>query len=202
MKPSILQKLESLRDRYEEVGHLLSDPDVIGDQDKFRNLSKEYAELEEVAKAYSDYEQAVSDQKEAEVLASDDDPDMRAMGQEELESAKVAIADLESRIEILLLPKDPDDSRNVIVEIRAGTGGDEAAIFSGDLYRMYTRFAETQGWRTEMMSANEGETKPRTGRFNEDNGKKELLQMINSHRSKSRKLSTNKKLDDNRKKLC
>ena len=82
---------------------------------------------------------------------------MRAMGQEELESAKVAIADLEARIEILLLPKDPDDGRNVIVEIRAGTGGDEAAIFSGDLYRMYTRFAETQGWRTEMMSANEGE---------------------------------------------
>ena len=82
---------------------------------------------------------------------------MRAMGQEELDSAKVAIADLESRIEILLLPKDPDDGRNVIVEIRAGTGGDEAAIFSGDLYRMYTRFAETQGWRTEMMSANEGE---------------------------------------------
>ena len=157
MKPSILQKLESLRDRYEEVGHLLSDPGVIGDQDKFRNLSKEYAELEEVAQAYSDYEQAVSDQEEAEVLASDDDPDMRAMGQEELESAKGAIADLESRIEILLLPKDPDDSRNVIVEIRAGTGGDEAAIFSGDLYRMYTRFAETQGWRTEMMSANEGE---------------------------------------------
>lgn len=157
MKPSILQKLESLRDRYEEVGHLLSDPDVIGNQDKFRNLSKEYAELEEVAKAYSDYEQAVSDREEAELLASDDDPDMRAMGQEELENAKEAIAALEVRIEILLLPKDPDDGRNVIVEIRAGTGGDEAAIFSGDLYRMYTRFAETQGWRTEMMSANDGE---------------------------------------------
>ncbi|MEC8525556.1 MAG: peptide chain release factor 1 [Pseudomonadota bacterium] len=157
MKPSILQKLESLRDRYEEVGHLLSDPDVIGNQDKFRNLSKEYAELEEVAKAYSDYEQALSDREEAELLASDEDPDMRAMGQEELESAKEAIAALEARIEILLLPKDPDDGRNVIVEIRAGTGGDEAAIFSGDLYRMYTRFAETQGWRTEMMSANDGE---------------------------------------------
>jgi peptide chain release factor 1 len=130
---------------------------VIGNQDKFRNLSKEYAELEEVAKAYSDYEQAVSDREEAELLASDDDPDMRAMGQEELENAKEAIAALEARIEILLLPKDPDDGRNVIVEIRAGTGGDEAAIFSGDLYRMYTRFAETQGWRTEMMSANDGE---------------------------------------------
>jgi len=157
MKSSILQKLESLRDRYEEVGHLLSDPEVIGDQDRFRNLSKEYAELEEVAKAYSDYEQALADRDEAEVLAGDADPDMRDMGQEELENAKAAIADLEARIEILLLPKDPDDGRNVIVEIRAGTGGDEAAIFSGDLYRMYTRYAETQGWRTEMMSANEGE---------------------------------------------
>ncbi|MEC8443391.1 MAG: peptide chain release factor 1 [Pseudomonadota bacterium] len=157
MKASILQKLESLRDRYEEVGHLLSDPEVIGDQDKFRNLSKEYAELEEVAQAYSDYEQAQADQEEAALLAGDDDPDMRAMGEEELAAAKETLAELEGRIEILLLPKDPDDGRNVIVEIRAGTGGDEAAIFSGDLYRMYTRFAETQGWRTEMMSANEGE---------------------------------------------
>jgi len=157
MKASILQKLESLRDRYEEVGHLLSDPEVIGDQDRFRNLSKEYAELEEVAQAYSDYEQAQADQEEAALLAGDDDPDMRAMGEEELAAAKETLAELEGRIEILLLPKDPDDGRNVIVEIRAGTGGDEAAIFSGDLYRMYTRFAETQGWRTEMMSANEGE---------------------------------------------
>jgi len=157
MKSSILQKLESLRDRYEEVGHLLSDPEVIGDQDKFRNLSKEYAELEEVAQTYSDYEQAQSDKEEAEVLASDSDPDMREMGQEELASAKERIESLAAAIEILLLPKDPDDSRNVIVEIRAGTGGDEAAIFAGDLYRMYTRFAETQSWRTEMLSANEGE---------------------------------------------
>ena len=139
MKDSIRNKLDNLIDRYEELGALLSDSEVISDQDKFRNLSKEYAELEEVAKAYSDYEQAVSDQEEAEVLASDDDPDMRAMGQEELESAKVAIADLEARIEILLLPKDPDDGRNVIVEIRAGTGGDEAAIFAGDLFRIARR---------------------------------------------------------------
>ncbi|MEK9713392.1 MAG: peptide chain release factor 1 [Thalassolituus sp.] len=157
MKSSILQKLESLRDRYEEVGHLLSDPEVIGNQDKFRTLSKEYAELEEVAQTYSEYEQAQSDKEEAETLAADSDPDMREMGQEELAAAKVRITELESQIEILLLPKDPDDSRNVIVEIRAGTGGDEAAIFAGDLYRMYTRFAETQSWRTEMLSANEGE---------------------------------------------
>lgn len=157
MKPSILQKLESLRDRHEEVGHLLSDPGVIGDQDKFRALSKEYSELEEVAETFSRYEQALSDREEAELLAADSDPDMRAMGEEELQSSKENIALLEQAIEILLLPKDPDDGRNVIVEIRAGTGGDEAAIFSGDLYRMYTRFAETQSWRTEMLSCNEGE---------------------------------------------
>ncbi|WP_370294099.1 peptide chain release factor 1 [Thalassolituus sp.] len=157
MKPSILQKLESLRDRHEEVGHLLSDPGVIGDQDKFRALSKEYSELEEVAETFSRYEQALSDREEAELLAADGDPDMRAMGEEELQSSKENIALLEQAIEILLLPKDPDDGRNVIVEIRAGTGGDEAAIFSGDLYRMYTRFAETQSWRTEMLSCNEGE---------------------------------------------
>jgi len=157
MKPSILQKLESLRDRHEEVGHLLSDPSVIADQDRFRSLSKEYSELEEVAQTFSDYEQARSDKEEAEILAADDDPDMRAMGEEELEGSKARIDALEQAIEILLLPKDPDDGRNVIVEIRAGTGGDEAAIFSGDLFRMYTRFAETQGWRTEMMSSSEGE---------------------------------------------
>lgn len=157
MKPSILHKLESLRDRHEEVGHLLSSPDIISNQDKFRSLSKEYSELEEIAATYSAYEQALADRDEAEVLAQDSDPDMRAMGQEELQNSKERLADLEAEIEILLLPKDPDDGRNVILEIRAGTGGDEAAIFSGDLYRMYTRFAETQGWRTEMMSSSEGE---------------------------------------------
>jgi peptide chain release factor 1 len=157
MKESILLKLEHLRDRYEEVGHLLSDPDVIGDQDKFRKLSKEYAELEEVANTFGDYQQAQENLEEAEILAQDSDPDMKAMGEEELVSAKGEIEELTAKIEILLLPKDPDDGRNVIVEIRAGTGGDEAAIFAGDLYRMYTRFAETQGWRAELMSANEGE---------------------------------------------
>lgn len=157
MKSSILQKLETLRDRYEEVGHLLSSPDIISDQDKFRNLSKEYSELEEVAATYTEYEQAQADRDEAEVLASDSDPEMRAMGQEELQASKERLLELQAKIEVLLLPKDPDDGRNVILEVRAGTGGDEAAIFSGDLYRMYTRFAETQGWRTEMLNSNEGE---------------------------------------------
>lgn len=157
MKDSIKIKLEALRDRYEEVGHLLSSPEIIEDQNRFRALSKEYSELEQVAASYSAYENAQSDFAEAQLLSKDEDPDMRAMGEEELANTKERIDTLEQEIEILLLPKDPDDSRNVILEIRAGTGGDEAAIFSGDLYRMYTRYAESQGWRTEMMSANEGE---------------------------------------------
>ncbi|CCU71272.1 peptide chain release factor 1 [Thalassolituus oleivorans] len=157
MKPSILQKLEQLRDRYEEIGYLLSSPEIISNQDKFRTLSKEYSELEDVAAAYTSYEQAQQDLEEAKALASDPDPEMRAMGEEEIESSRERLEALEADIEILLLPKDPDDGRNVIVEVRAGTGGDEAAIFAGDLYRMYTRFAETQGWRSELMTASDGE---------------------------------------------
>ena len=157
MKSSILNKLEHLRDRYEEVGHLLSEPDAANDQDRFRKLSKEYADLEVIAQTYSDYEQAGADLVEAKALAADPDPDMRAMGEEEEQAASERLEQLAAELEILLLPKDPDDSRNVMVEIRAGTGGDEAAIFAGDLYRMYTRFAETLGWRTELMSASEGE---------------------------------------------
>ena len=157
MKPSILQKLEQLRDRYEEIGYLLSSPEIISNQDKFRALSKEYSELEDVAVAYTSYEQAQQDLEEAKALASDPDPEMRAMGEEEVESSRERLEALEADIEILLLPKDPDDGRNVIVEVRAGTGGDEAAIFAGDLYRMYTRFAETQGWRSELMTASDGE---------------------------------------------
>ena len=157
MKPSILQKLEQLRDRYEEIGYLLSSPEIISNQDKFRTLAKEYSELEDVAAAYTSYEQAQQDLEEAKALASDPDPEMRAMGEEEVESSRERLEALEADIEILLLPKDPDDGRNVIVEVRAGTGGDEAAIFAGDLYRMYTRFAETQGWRSELMTASDGE---------------------------------------------
>ncbi len=157
MKASILHKLEHLTERYEEIGHLLSDSDVIGDQNKFRKLSMEYSELETIAKTFSDYQCAQSDLEESSLLAQDDDPDMRAMGQEEADSARQRMEVLTSELEILLLPKDPDDGRNVILEIRAGTGGDEAAIFAGDLFRMYTRFAETQGWRSEMLSASDGE---------------------------------------------
>src|SRR5690606_10648774 len=150
-------KLENLRDRYEEVGHLLSEPDAANNQERFRSLSKEYAELEEVALAYSAYEAAVADLAEAHSLAQDSDPERRAMGEEEIDAAKARQGQLEGELEVLLLPEDPDDSSNVILEVRAGTGGDEAAIFAGDLFRMYTRFAEIQGWRVEMLSASDGE---------------------------------------------
>src|SRR5690554_47105 len=157
MKKSILEKIEHLRDRYEEDGHLLSEPDAASNQDRFRNLSKEYAELETIAQTYTAYEQCAADIEEAKLLTQDEDADMRAMGEEELEVAKERQAELESELEILLLPKDPDDGSNVLLEIRAGTGGDEAAIFAGDLFRMYSRYAEIQGWRVEVLNSHEGE---------------------------------------------
>jgi peptide chain release factor 1 len=157
MKSSIISKLEHLRDRYEEVGHLLSEPDAANDQNRFRSLSKEYAELETIAQTFGAYQQAQADLAEAEKLANDSDPDMRAMGEEEQQVATETLEQLAQEIEILLLPKDPDDSRNVVVEVRAGTGGDEAAIFAGDLHRMYGRYAELRGWRMEVLSASEGE---------------------------------------------
>ncbi len=157
MKASILTKLEMLVERYEEVQHLLGDPGVIGDQDKFRALSKEYSQLEEVTKCFTAYQQAQEDLVAAEEMAKEDDAEMREMAQEEIKAAKVAIEDLAAELQILLLPKDPNDDRNCFLEIRAGAGGDEAGIFAGDLFRMYSRFAEKRGWRIEVMSANEAE---------------------------------------------
>ncbi|MGL0923851.1 peptide chain release factor 1 [Vibrio vulnificus] len=157
MKASILTKLEMLVERYEEVQHLLGDPGVIGDQDKFRALSKEYSQLEEVTKCFTAYKQAQEDLVAAEEMAKEDDAEMREMAQEEIKAAKAAIENLASELQILLLPKDPNDSRNCFLEIRAGAGGDEAGIFAGDLFRMYSKFAEKRGWRIEVMSANEAE---------------------------------------------
>ena len=157
MKASILAKLDHLADRYEEVGALLSDPDIIGDQNKFRELSKEYAELEPVVKCYQSYQEVVNDIEEAKLLLKDSDPDMRAMAQEELKEGEAQQEALEMDLQKLLLPKDPNDNKNVFLEIRAGTGGDEAAIFSGDLFRMYSKFAETQRWKIELISENRGD---------------------------------------------
>ncbi|WP_159738185.1 peptide chain release factor 1 [Vibrio atypicus] len=157
MKASILTKLETLVERYEEVQHLLGDPDVIGDQDKFRALSKEYSQLEEVTKCFQAYQQAQDDLVAAEEMAKEDDAEMREMAEEEIKEAKEAIERLTDELQILLLPKDPNDDRNCFLEIRAGAGGDEAGIFAGDLFRMYSKFAEKKGWRVEVMSANESE---------------------------------------------
>ncbi|HHF3006883.1 TPA: peptide chain release factor 1 [Vibrio diabolicus] len=157
MKASILTKLETLVERYEEVQHLLGDPDVIGDQDKFRALSREYSQLEEVTKCFQAYQQAQEDLAAAEEMANEDDEDMREMAQEEIKEAKATIERLTDELQILLLPKDPNDDRNCFLEIRAGAGGDEAGIFAGDLFRMYSKYAEKRGWRIEVMSSNEAE---------------------------------------------
>ncbi|EAQ32076.1 MULTISPECIES: peptide chain release factor 1 [Idiomarina] len=157
MNPSIERKLEGLIERYEEVQALLGEPDIISEQDKFRSLSKEYAQLEEVVSAFNSYRQAQSDLTAAHEMADDDDPEMREMANEEIADAKQRVESLENSLQVLLLPKDPNDDRACYLEIRAGAGGDEAAIFAGDLFRMYSRYAEQHGWRVSTVSANEGE---------------------------------------------
>ncbi|MEM6580691.1 MAG: peptide chain release factor 1 [Pseudomonadota bacterium] len=157
MKTSLLRKLETLTDRHEEVSALLSDSDTIADQDRFRSLSREYAELEDVVRCYTAYTQAQSDLDEAKQMLDDQDPDLREMAKEEMDSSGERMASLELELQTLLLPRDPMDSHNVFLEIRAGTGGDEAAIFSGDLFRMYARYAENQGWKVEVLSERPGE---------------------------------------------
>ncbi|HCA77944.1 MAG TPA: peptide chain release factor 1 [Alteromonas sp.] len=157
MKESVVIKLENLVERFAEVQALLSDPGVIGDQDKFRALSKEFSQLEDVVAGFNAYKQAEEDLASAEEMMAEDDAEMREMAQEEMKTAKREIERLEAELQILLLPRDPNDDRNCFLEIRAGAGGDEAAIFAGDLFRMYSRYAEAKGWRLEMISANEGE---------------------------------------------
>jgi len=157
MKASILEKLQNITDRHEEVGALLSDPDVIGDQNCFRDLSKEYAELEPVVKTYADYSRVQENISEAKSLLKDADADMRDLAQEELKAGEEELAGIEVDLQKLLLPKDPNDEKNVFLEIRAGTGGDEAAIFSGDLFRMYCKYAESKRWKVEVLSESLGD---------------------------------------------
>lgn len=157
MKASIRNRLETLADRFEELSALLSDAGVISDQKSFRRYSVEYSELEPVVEHYRDWCQALADIDEAQLMSKDSDPDMRAMADEEIVAATERRDALEKSLQLLLLPKDPNDDRNVFLEVRAGTGGDEAAIFAGDLFKMYSRYAELQGWRVELISASEGE---------------------------------------------
>ena len=157
MKESIRHKLESVRDRFEELAGLLADPEIISDQNQFRDLSKEYARVEPIVKLFADYESIAVDIAAAEEMAGDADDEVREMGQEELAALASRRDDLELELQKSLIPPDPHDDSNVYLEIRAGTGGDEAAIFAGDLFRMYSRFAETQRWKVEILSAREGE---------------------------------------------
>ena len=157
MKDSIRRKLDGLRERFEELEGLLSDADVIADQTQFRDLSKEYAELEGVVQTYGRFLAVDDDLREAEEMRRDADPDIRAMAEEEIAASVEARDRLEQDLQILLLPRDERDACNVFLEIRAGTGGDEAALFAGDLCRMYQRYAELQQWSAAVISERPGE---------------------------------------------
>lgn len=157
MKASLHTKLDKLCERFEELAALLSDPETLSQQDKFRDYSKEYAELEPVIQAYNRYTQQQENLSAAEAMTQDDDPEMREMGREEAAELKAGLADLEAELQRLLLPRDPNDSRNIFLEVRAGTGGDEAALFAGDLFRMYSRYAEGKNWQIEVLNVSESE---------------------------------------------
>jgi peptide chain release factor 1 len=157
MKESIRQKLEKLDERFEEVGRLLSDAGVISRQNQFRDLSMEYAKLREVVDRYRHFVSLEADAGIAREMAADKDPATRSMGEEELAELTPQIGAEELELQRLLVPKDPQDDANIFLEIRAGTGGDEAALFAGDLLRMYARYAERQGWSVEVLSESPGE---------------------------------------------
>ena len=157
MKKSLELKLEQLLERFQEIGRLLSEASIIADQNQFRALSKEYAQLEPVATCYDHYLQTKTNATSLQELLVGEDKELAAMAAEEIDAATAAVETLDEELQWHLIPKDPDDERNIYLEVRAGTGGDEAAIFAGDLFRMYSRYAETQGWQIEIVNANHGE---------------------------------------------
>lgn len=154
---SLLDKLQHLVTRFEEVGTLITDPAVISDMDRYVKLNKEYSELEKIVAVRNQYESALDSIEEARnLLENESDTDIRQLASEELALHTATLPQLEEQIKILLIPADPEDAKNVIMEIRGGTGGDEAAIFAGDLYKMYTRYCEDKGWKTNLVSFTEG----------------------------------------------
>src|SRR5688572_5171723 len=157
MKDSIRHKLDRLNERFEEVGRLLAEPEIIGQQNRFRDLSMEYARLEPVAHRYREYLKAEQDYATAQDMASDQDPQTRELGLEESRELEHRLEAESAALRRLLIPTDPRDDSNIFLEVRAGTGGDEAAIFAGDLFRMYSRYAEREGWRVEVLSESAGE---------------------------------------------
>lgn len=157
LKTSLKNKLDTLNERYDEIAALLSEPDVLNNPDQFRELSIEYSQLEEVVQTYKNYQKTLETLEAAHLLAQDSDPDMRSMAEDEIQDTQEKLLAVEKDIQILLIPKNPDDHRNIYLEVRAGTGGLEAAIFVGDLFRMYSRYAETQGWSMEVINSNPGD---------------------------------------------
>ncbi|MGI9257854.1 MAG: peptide chain release factor 1 [Gammaproteobacteria bacterium] len=157
MKASIQERLGSLVERFEEIGHLLSEPEIISDQNRFRDLSKEYSRLEQIAKDFEAFRKVEQGIRDAEEMIESGDPELKMLGEEELESLLADRENNEQRLTLHLIPVDPDDDANLFLEIRAGTGGDEAALFAGDLFKMYSRYADANRWRVEVLSVNEGE---------------------------------------------
>ena len=155
MKPSMIRKLATLSERLEELNRLMSSENATNDMNAYRRLTQEHAEITPIVEQYHVFEQTEADMAEAQEMLSD--PDMKEFAQEEIEAGKAKLEAVELELQKLLLPKDPNDEKNIFLEIRAGTGGDESGLFAGDLFRMYSRYAERQGWKVEVMSANEGE---------------------------------------------
>ena len=155
MKPSMIRKLATLSDRLEELNRLMSSEGVTNNMDNYRKITQEHAEITPIVAQYHVFEQTEADMVEAQKMLSD--PDMKEFAQEEIEAGKAKLEQVESALQKLLLPKDPNDDKNLFLEIRAGTGGDESGLFCGDLFRMYSRYAERQKWKVEIMSANESE---------------------------------------------
>lgn len=153
----LLQRLDGLDARFEEIGTLITDPSVIADMKRYVKLSKEYKDLEALLGVTREYRRLLSDIDDAhELLETESDPELREMAKEELDTKTALVPQMEERIKLLLIPEDPEDGRNAIVEIRGGTGGDEAALFAGDLFRMYLKYCESKGWKTEVSSESEG----------------------------------------------
>ena len=152
----MFERLDSVVMRYEDISRELASPEVVNNNERFRQLMKEQSDLTPLVGAYTEYKRANQDIADSlEMLDAESDEDMREMAKEELAAAKDRVADLEGQIKILLLPKDPNDEKNVIIEIRAGAGGDEAALFAAEVYRMYVHYAESKGWRTEVLDFEE-----------------------------------------------
>ncbi|KPL58043.1 peptide chain release factor 1 [Rossellomorea vietnamensis] len=168
----MFDRLQAVEDRYDKLNELLSDPEIVNDPKKLRDYSKEQSDIQATVEAYREYKELTGQYKDAKAMLDDKlDADMREMVKEEVSELEEQIEALEARLKILLIPKDPNDDKNVIMEVRGAAGGDEAALFAGDLYRMYSRFAEAQGWKIEVMEANS------TG----VGGYKEIIFMINGN---------------------